>query len=1466
MKIVNKIIAYFLVMCILAGFLPSSAVLMEFQQEAEAVGDETSTEIPDSIHEETLYGRGNDEAEREIFDLRENTISAVSRQNGSGIVDVSVSYVIDDSYGIPADTYLELSIPNHAVPDLASVEQNGIPNTVDYSEKTHIVHIPLFAVSGEIIFSFTVEKTGPVWVGGTLYAVVDGLEYTAVLADVSIQVDLFHADCFYDNNQEVSINGFAPAGAEINIYVDQQLVKIIDVPSDGYYSDIVSVDGWEIGSVKTFRLTCSGPDKLYVHTENYYRKAAQPELISMKYYDHAGAEEFVDFFSALQNNTPVPIAYVNNDDPFVFVVQYSHPELIGKVFISAEKNGAYYSIDAEFDENTQLFTAEGYFVSNNKHFSPNRIDIAYIPRGTDRVVKQGVAISENSTVYSVISNSYQGTTVTPEEHNTEEHQTYNVSFEENSGLEDVSIQCSVEILDVDEGMALYTSQASSGNYICSVVPGEIMDYFISLDLTDPEGVNLLIVGPINAENRAVKYFLSCKNPVDDDYLKWLEVSQTLERIYSVAGIVGDICEIYTDTTNLKEEINNASNLNEEQKVNALKEVDALSGDRAAFILLSTMVPMLVASGGMAAPVVAAEVLMSAMGIISDRLFELRAINIKTGGADVNWSLLDGSTEVTGTDGILYRCSYSVEDTSYRKGLTLYKKAAVHVRDVQIVGNGTTYRTIGSIANDAVNAVKNELPSEYSVYSSLEDEFEMSISEGITGISLGLACSSISALYLPSTLETVPFRFYESTKLLTIADKNGGYGTIRYAWTEIPDDAFLGSHLKKVTISEDVTHIGERAFSGCQDLSEVVLKEGLTSIGESAFDWCPSLTTVTIPSTVVATEGRSNGVFSRSGLERASVSEGMTVLPTYLFNNAENLVSVHLPNSLREISEFSFEGCTKLTYVNLPYQLSKIERSAFKNCSSLRKITLPASLVNCGSDIFEGSGLYRAIIEEGMNKIPAGLFSCAEYLQLVEIPDSVTIIGSQAFTMCRALKEINFPTNLMYIHFGAFLYCESLENIDFPENLVEIEDAAFEHCTSLKEVFIPASLNYSNHTDSQGGFFAYSGLESAVLEEGTTSINKGLFKDAQNLTTITIPDTVKTIGPSAFDNCDGLTELQIPDGVTSLGYYVFRDCDNLEKVVIPGSVVSIGEASFGGCEKLETAGPIGGDYNIEFGWTASIPEYAFTATKITDITLPDNIKEIGSYAFAECQNLENIMLPGSIDTMGSNVFYHSSNLKTAGLAGTGCDIEFEWTDAIPDYAFDGSELTQITFPVTLKEIGSWAFCACRLKAVEIPETVTVIGEKAFWGDSISNAVILSREAVIGADNFLVSSYNAGNNVIFGYEGSTAEKYAERYHIPFIAIDSSVPSPDFVAPTALSVIEPEAFRNCAFTCVRLSDNITDIEDFAFAYSSNLKHIYIYNSTEYIAENAFQDVRGLTIHGTEGSYVQEYASENGFHFVAE
>lgn len=161
----------------------------------------------------------------------------------------------------------------------------------------------------------------------------------------------------------------------------------------------------------------------------------------------------------------------------------------------------------------------------------------------------------------------------------------------------------------------------------------------------------------------------------------------------------------------------------------------------------------------------------------------------------------------------------------------------------------------------------------------------------------------------------------------------------------------------------------------------------------------------------------------------------------------------------EIGEAAFGGNKTIESIVLPDTLEKIGRGAFLFCVNLNDVSIPDSVNWIGSEAFEFTPWLDAQTEDFVivgNGILLKYNGSA--IEDVEIPEGVLMIAD-AFAGIHAFRSVILPDSLRVIGQDAFNYCLDLQAIEFPENLERIEDAAFENCACLRSIQFPESLNY-----------------------------------------------------------------------------------------------------------------------------------------------------------------------------------------------------------------------------------------------------------------------------------------------------------------------------------------------------------------------------------------------------------------------
>ena len=286
----------------------------------------------------------------------------------------------------------------------------------------------------------------------------------------------------------------------------------------------------------------------------------------------------------------------------------------------------------------------------------------------------------------------------------------------------------------------------------------------------------------------------------------------------------------------------------------------------------------------------------------------------------------------------------------------------------------------------------------------------------------------------------------------------------------------------------------------------------------------------------------------------------------------------------------------------------------------------------GNDNISGEAIILSSVEVGgdtyiVDKIKKGAFRSSNLIS-VTIPNSVTSIGNDAFSVCAKLTSVTIGDNVTTIGTSAFQSCFQLASLTIGNSVVTIGQYAFTDCDQLVSVTIPNSVTTIGHS----AFWECNRLTSVTIGSGVTSMSDGVFMDCYNLSSVTILNGVTSIGDFAFSGCTSLKSILIPNSVISIGTYAFKDC-SLESLTIPESVTSIRTGIFMGCTSLASV-------TIPSSIT-SIPMEAFTdCTSLTAITIPSSVTTISSDAFKRCNNLTFM----KVDNVTPCSFYSSSFTK------------------------------------------------------------------------------------------------------------------------------------------------------------------------------------------------------------------------------
>jgi len=349
------------------------------------------------------------------------------------------------------------------------------------------------------------------------------------------------------------------------------------------------------------------------------------------------------------------------------------------------------------------------------------------------------------------------------------------------------------------------------------------------------------------------------------------------------------------------------------------------------------------------------------------------------------------------------------------------------------------------------------------------------------------CVNLKKINCPS-VERIEFGAFRNCTNLT----NINWGAVTY----IQECAFENSGIEKIVGLADNCDISRSSFKNCKKLKSITLPNGMKTIDPNTFEGCTALTDVKFPSSLrriraqAFKDCKNLSVTIPSGIEvdktafegtkmtdenNEYVIVGTKCLGLQKSKKAtqKQVTLITIPNEVTEIGERAFASNNSVKTVIIPEGVTKIGSGAFEDCTQLETVYLPSTLVDLGISAFSGctnlgyvkSGetLGSAVtqIPEGITKIPDGCFLGCDNLQYIGLPQSLTTIGTYAFSES-GLISLYIPDYVTKIEDGAFADCPNLGSISIPSTLRYDKDVFDGTNANITKRQVEANESYSKY--------------------------------------------------------------------------------------------------------------------------------------------------------------------------------------------------------------------------------------------------------------------------------------------------------------------------------------------------------------------------------------------------------------------
>ncbi len=440
-----------------------------------------------------------------------------------------------------------------------------------------------------------------------------------------------------------------------------------------------------------------------------------------------------------------------------------------------------------------------------------------------------------------------------------------------------------------------------------------------------------------------------------------------------------------------------------------------------------------------------------------------------------------------------------------------------------------------------------------------------------------------------------------------------------------------------------------------------------------------------------------------------------------------------------------------------------------------KVSIPNTVEVIGENAFENNeNVEEVVIPQSVKRIGAYAFWGCDNLESVVLGSGLTEVGDFVFANCKSLKQITLPENIRSIGIQAFADCVSLTDIYIAPEVTHIHETSFDGCYQLTIQCEPGSVADAFAEEfykKQEEMPEYEDVEEYEPDEDTSdteAVEEENFNTDSNTSNGSFLGSTQVVGNQAVVFLDN-TSLQVLDGelVVSEEEELPETEQSISKYTIVDGKIIADQAYYRNQTLENVAIPDG---------VEEIGQFSFARSSLTQIVIPDGVKTIGYGAFYHCDDMAEAELPQTVENVEPKAFAYTAWVEDfkegasedflisggvlVAYAGTDAKVKIpEGVRVIAGEAFAGhSEISEVYLPDSLVTIGEAAFEDCRcLSTIQFGSSLKQIKDRAFANTHVSEIILPASVEELGLKVF-------DGEVRLSYAGSkptkTHEATAER----------------------------------------------------------------------------------------------------------
>ena len=474
----------------------------------------------------------------------------------------------------------------------------------------------------------------------------------------------------------------------------------------------------------------------------------------------------------------------------------------------------------------------------------------------------------------------------------------------------------------------------------------------------------------------------------------------------------------------------------------------------------------------------------------------------------------------------------------------------------------------------------------------------------------------------------------------ILDKANQTATVTYGpatgeagmWGGIGQDTYSGRLIIPETLNAWDDQLGSFEYT-------------VNAIGDNAFAWCSNLSGIVIPKTVLTV---GENIFQRTGgvteLKIADGNESITFAQGTMDPIAYTCTYLYLGRNVADDSGVPvFHTWSEVLNVVIGENVTEIPLAFCPYARNLQSVQ-----INTPNVLTRGTRMFGWLDEDTPQPDASSI--------TLYVPEGLAnAYNADAFWSRFTVQEMDISRQygIRYVDYTFDFYESGLYykvsqkeegsgdlylSVALPQVWYLNPDGSYVSTWSSEfpykqsSIVIPDSVTFYSFSNSSGTKYSAAPLEGWTRHRcAVEEIGEYCFRGASNLSSLTIPSTVKYIGTEAFEYTDKLFSLDIPESVEKVGWLAFART-GLKEVVIPASSSNWldNNAAFQDNANLTKV-------TFAQGTTAIQDRIFFGCTALRTIIIPDEVEYIGPGAFAGCEALTEIHLPASLQVLNNRLF-------------------------------------------------------------------------------------------------------------------------------------------------------------------------------------------------------------------------------------